>query len=283
MKQNFTFKHLLVKVGLFLSIWATVFVAFALVLYSLGLPERRSKIAFFLLLPITLFISVIVFYLSRRHSSKQFKAIRKLISDYGPGEKCVQGIQHIIDQEKSPTLSNLFKFILANIYISEMADAEKSLKVLETVNRFELFKNNDNYSKSMQANYYYLLFISYSFLGNSQVVCGIYNEAFPLFKKFYDNDSQRLIWVSINSDYEKARGNYDDALKIIEPYLKSDDYKLRTAISLDIAAIYLKTGRLEETEKILSEFDPKQNNVAMNKIYNIILDKLHKAKENNPV
>ena len=264
-------------------LWVVAFIVCALILYCLELPEHISRIIFFSLLPITFFASVIIYYLLKRHSNKQFKAIRKLIADYGPGEKCTKGIQLIIDQEKNPTLSNLFKFILANIYISEMADAKKALEVLETVDRVELFKNKDNYLKSMQAKYYYLLFISYSLFDNNEAICEVYNEALPLFKLFYDNDSHRLMWNSINFDRQKAQGNYDDALKIIKPYLNSEDFKIKTATSLDFADIYIKTGRLDEAEKILNEFDSRQNNVAMNKIYNIISDRLQKVKENNPV
>ena len=283
MKQNLTFQQKFIKVMLIFWLWVVAFIVCALILYCLELPEHISRIIFFSLLPITFFASVIIYYLLKRHSNKQFKAIRKLIADYGPGEKCTKGIQLIIDQEKNPTLSNLFKFILANIYISEMADAKKALEVLETVDRVELFKNKDNYLKSMQAKYYYLLFISYSLFDNNEAICEVYNEALPLFKLFYDNDSHRLMWNSINFDRQKAQGNYDDALKIIKPYLNSEDFKIKTATSLDFADIYIKTGRLDEAEKILNEFDSRQNNVATNKIYNIIFERLQKAKENNPV
>ena len=282
MKQNLSFQQKFIKVMLIFWLWVVAFIACALILYYLELPEHISRIIFFSLLPITFFTSVFIYYLLKRHSNKQFKAISKLIADYGPGEKCTQGIQLIIDKEDNLTLKNLFKFILANIYISEMADAKKALEVLETVDHVELFKNKDNYLKSMQAKYYYLLFISYSLLENNDAVCEVYNEALPIFKNFYDNDSHRLMWNSINFDRQKAQGNYDDALKIIEPYLNSEEYKIRTATSLDFADIYIKTGQLDKAEKILSEFDSRQNNVAMNKIYNIISERLQKAKENNP-
>ena len=282
MKQNLSFQQKFIKVMLIFWLWVVAFIACALILYYLELPEHISRIIFFSLLPITFFTSVFIYYLLKRHSNKQFKAISKLIADYGPGEKCTQGIQLIIDKEDNLTLKNLFKFILANIYISEMADAKKALEVLETVDHVELFKNKDNYLKSMQAKYYYLLFISYSLLENNDAVCEVYNEALPIFKNFYDNDSHRLMWNSINFDRQKAQGNYDDALKIIEPYLNSEEYKIRTATSLDFADIYIKTGQLDKAEKILSEFDSRQNNVAMNKIYNIISERLQKAKENDP-
>ena len=280
--QNSPLKQKFEVIKNILSTWVIFFAFCAFVLYALRLPEHKSQLIFFALIPITLVMAIVFFSVFMLYTGKNFKAIKKLVKKYGPGEKCAQEIARIIETEKNETLKNYDKIFFANFYIGEMGEIEKALEVLGTINRAELFKNNDAYSKTQQCVYYFLLFASYSFIENDEAVCSIFNEAAPLFNQFYNNNENKRVWDSLIVDLEVAKGNYEIALNILlHTNISNTDVDRKNMCLLDIANIYIRMGRIDEAKNTLKDFDPSQNNVISNKFFNVVTLKLQQAKANS--
>lgn len=168
----------------------------------------------------------------------------------------------------------IYCYLFANVYLL-MVEEHKALDALIYIDKSVLFPPSPSKEKRRsQCMYYNFLLSCFDNLDDSQNVIKVYNEAYPLFNEFYNNKKDQIIFKLITFYYEKALRNYDKALEIIEFCASISNETLKPFIMLDVADMYIRTGKIDSAVSILNSFNPKPESESFNIYYNRCLKKL---------
>lgn len=227
-------------------------------------PEKTKKTIFLILLPTTFVITFILYNISLKIYSKKFNGL----------EKTAIELNKYIAKEKNVDAKNDLLLSLANVYLL-MVEEHKALDTLNQIDKRVLFLPSPSKEKrKSQCMYYNFLLSCFDNLDGNQNVIKVYNEAYPLFNEFYNNKKDQIIFKLITFYYEKALRNYDKALEIIEYCASISNETLKPFIMLDVADMYIRTGKIDNAVSILNSFNPKPESESFNIYYNRCLKKL---------
>lgn len=230
------------KMKVILTWWVLVlFVSSCVLIYNKP-PEKNQKTIFIILFITTLVITFILYSINLNIFSKKFNGLRKTALE----------LNKYIAKEKNVDAKNDLLLSLANVYLL-MVEEHKELDTLNQIDKRVLFLPSPSKEKrKSQCMYYNYLLSCFDNLDDSENVIKVYNEAFPLFNEFYNNKKDKIIFKLITFCYEKALRNYDKALEIIEYCASISNETLKPFIMLDVADMYIRTGKIDNAVSILT-------------------------------